>query len=139
MRVREQEGVIIALDGQVAKVRVSRHLDCDSCDACAGEGAAVLDAYNSINAGVGQRVSIEMEEANMLKAAFIVYFLPLIGTFIGFLIGYWIAHKYLLPPVPVEVGACILALFLTMLYVRRYDRAMAGLSKMPKINGILSS
>jgi len=139
MRVREQEGVIIALDGEVAKVRVSRHLDCDSCDACAGEGAAVLDAYNAIKADVGQRVSIEMEEANMLKAAFIVYFLPLIGTFIGFLIGYWIAHKYMLPPVPVEVAASVIALGISVFYMRRYDRAMAGISKMPKINGTLSS
>ncbi|OPX91521.1 MAG: SoxR reducing system protein RseC [Pelotomaculum sp. PtaB.Bin117] len=88
---KEAEGIIIALDGKIAKVRAGRHSDCDSCGACPGDKAAVMDVYNRVDAKVGQRVIIEIPEANMLKAAFVVYLLPLITIFMGYLIGVWIS------------------------------------------------
>jgi len=135
---KETEGIIIALDGKIAKVRASRHSDCESCGACPGDKAAVMDVYNQVGAKVGQRVIFQMPEANMLKAAFIVYMLPLLTTFAGFLIGLWISQAYGLPAVISKVGASVVALVLTLLYIRYYDRSMAKRKMLPVITDILS-
>ncbi|OPY61549.1 MAG: SoxR reducing system protein RseC [Pelotomaculum sp. PtaU1.Bin065] len=135
---KEAEGIIITMDGKIAKVRASRHSDCDSCGACPGDKATVMDAYNRVDAKVGQRVIIQISEAHMLKAAFVVYMLPLLTTFMGFLIGMWISHKYGFPVLLWEVGASIAAFVLTLLYIKYFDRSMTKIKVMPVITDVLS-
>lgn len=135
---REEEGIVIASDGKIAKVQAKRHSDCESCGACPGDIAAIMDVHNPVDAKKGQRVIIEISETNMLKAAFIVYFLPLITAFIGFLIGRWISQKYGFPVILLEVGASIAAFMLTLLYIKYYDRVVAKSKMMPVIKDILS-
>ncbi|MDD4169098.1 MAG: SoxR reducing system RseC family protein [Desulfotomaculaceae bacterium] len=131
------EGIVIALDGKIAKVKASRHNDCDNCGACPGDNATVMDAYNQVDAKVGQRVNVEIPEANMVKAAFIVYLLPLITTFMGFLIGLWISQKYGFPALLSEVSASIVAFVLTILYIKYVDRSMTKTTKMPIIRDVI--
>lgn len=135
---KETEGVVIALDGKVAKVRASRHSDCESCGACPGENAMVMDVYNPVDAKVGQVVAIEIPEAYMLKAAFVVYFLPLLAAFAGYLIGVWISQKYGFPALLTEISASIIAFLLSLLYIKYFDRSMGKTKKMPFITDILS-
>ena len=134
---REEEGIVIAVEGDVAKVRASQHNDCDSCGSCAGVGAAVLDVYNPIEAQLGQRVRFELSDEKALTAAFVVYVLPLITAFLGYLFGVWAAAKYALPTVPMEVGGCLLGFALALVYIKIYDRAVSGVSKLPVIKEIL--
>lgn len=42
-----------------------------------------IDALNEINAEIGDRVEIELSDEKVLKAAFIVYIIPLVALFIG--------------------------------------------------------
>ncbi|OPY56263.1 MAG: SoxR reducing system protein RseC [Pelotomaculum sp. PtaU1.Bin035] len=135
---KKTEGIVMALDGKMAKVRASRHSDCDSCGACPGDKATVMDVYNRVDAKVGQRVVIEIPEANMLKAAFVVYMLPLLTTFTGYLIGVWISQKYGFPALFSEVGASIAAFVLTLLYIKYFDKSMAKTKMMPVITDVLS-
>lgn len=135
---RESEGIVIAIDGQIAKVKASRHVDCASCGACPGDLAAILDVYNPVAAKVGQRVMIQIPETHMLKAAFIVYLLPLITAFAGFFAGRWIAQKFGLPVLLLEVGVSFVAFALTLLYIKYYDKAMTKTKMMPVITSILS-
>jgi len=135
---KETEGIVIALDGKIAKVRASRHSDCESCGACPGDKATVMDVYNPVDAKVGQRVIIEIPEANMLKAAFVVYLLPLLTTFMGFLIGVWISQKYGFPALLSEVSASIVAFVLTLLYIKYFDGSMTKTKMMPVVTDILS-
>lgn len=135
----EAEGVVIALEGDVAKVRTSRHSDCDDCGMCPGDSAAILDVRNTLDAKVGQRVVIQLPESHMLKAAFVVYLLPLLATFAGFLLGMWIAQKFALPVLLLEVGVAAVAFVLTLLYIRSYDRFMARTKTMPMITRTLPS
>ncbi len=83
----QQEGIVLEVFDGTAKVKTSRHNDCENCGACPGNSAIVLEADNSLGAKPGQRVAVEVQEVNMLKAAFIVYVLPLIAIFVGVLIG----------------------------------------------------
>lgn len=135
---KEEEGVVIALEGKIAKVRASRHSDCESCGACPGDKATVLDVYNQVDAKLGQRVMITIPEANMVKAAFIVYVLPLITTFIGFLIGVWLSQKYGFPALFTEVCTSIVGFVVAIIYIKYFDRSMSKTATMPLITDILS-
>lgn len=135
---KETEGVVISLDGKIAKVRASRHSDCDSCGACPGDKATIMDVYNRVDARVGQRVIIEIPEANMLKAAFVVYMLPLLTIFVGYLIGVWISQKYGSPALLTEVCTSIAAFALTLVYIKFFDRSMSKIKMMPVITEVLS-
>jgi len=133
---KEAEGIVIALDGKIAKVKANSHSDCECCEACLVDKATVMDVYNPVDAKVGHRVIIEIPEAN-LKAAFIVFLLPLLTTFMGFLIGVWISQNYGFPALLSEISASIVAFVLTLLYIKYYDRSIKT-KMMPVITGVIS-
>ena len=134
---KEEEGIVIAVDGDVAKVRASQHNDCDSCGSCAGVGAAILDVYNPIEAQLGQRVKFQFSDDKALTAAFVVYVLPLVTAFLGYLFGVWAAVKYALPTMPMEVGGCLLGFGVALIYIKIYDKSVSGISKLPVIKEVL--
>ena len=60
---RQQEGIVLeCLDQGMAKVKTSRHNDCENCGACPGNSAIVLQARNPLKARPGQRVLVEVKE-----------------------------------------------------------------------------
>lgn len=78
--------------GQAELYVVRRSACAGECDRCSGCGSAAhsitLIAHNAIGAVEGDRVVIESETAPVLKAAALVYLLPLLGFLAGFLWGY---------------------------------------------------
>ncbi len=89
----EQQGYIIEIiDKKTAKLKMQRHSACASCGKCTTTSEKkdiVAEVDNSIGAKVGDRVSVNMESMNVLKAAAIVYILPLIGLLIGTIATYY--------------------------------------------------
>lgn len=62
--------------------------DCHKCSGCgAAKEAIVLEARNAIGAKVGDMVKIEAESGPVLKAAAVMYMLPMILFFVGYAIG----------------------------------------------------
>ncbi|WP_425059900.1 hypothetical protein SCACP_05260 [Sporomusa carbonis] len=88
---KQQEGIVLEVIGMTAKVKASRHSDCENCGSCPGNTAIVVEAYNAAGAKPGQRVAIEIREVNMLKAAFVVYMAPLFAAIAGALAGNYAA------------------------------------------------
>ena len=84
---REETGIVIETSENKAKVKASRHGDCENCGVCPGDNAMVVAVQNPIDASVGQRVAFEIQEANMLMAAFVVYILPLLALMVGAISG----------------------------------------------------
>lgn len=75
----------------------------------------------------------------MLKAAFIVYMLPLIGIFAGAFIGSYLADYLLLPALSLEITGGVAGLGLTVLYIRFFDRrSRQDVAMQPVIVRILS-
>lgn len=74
-------GVVESLKGQNAVVNLTRSTACGDCGACQ-MGKENLDrqveALNLVGAKVGDFVTMEMEDGKVLKAAFLVYIIPLI-------------------------------------------------------------
>lgn len=86
--VRE-EGVIVGVEGGRASVRIERSDACSRCRVCVpmGDGSMVIEAKNMRGAVIGERVSIEVDDSRHLRAAFMVYILPLMGLIAGYLTG----------------------------------------------------
>lgn len=125
------EGIVIARDGPIARVKASRHSDCDNCGACPGDSAMVLDASNPLDAGVGQKVLLKVPEAGMLKAAFIVYVMPLLVTAFGAFIGGLTADRYApgMFTTAQVIGGFVFFTF-SLFAVLRYDRRSKKQSSM---------
>lgn len=81
-----------------AKVSMRKHAACGECGACQhGQENMQLDiiALNKINANIGEKVEVDLETTNVLKAAFIMYVLPLIATLLGAVTCQYIFKKIL--------------------------------------------
>ena len=86
VRVRE------VFDNGTAQVICIRESACSGdCHKCSGCGAAkeaiLLTAENPIGAGVGDLVSIQSETGPVLKAAVVLYMMPLVLFFAGYALG----------------------------------------------------
>ncbi|MCE5285403.1 MAG: SoxR reducing system RseC family protein [Pelosinus sp.] len=118
---KQQEGIVLSIDGGLAKVKTSRHNDCENCGACPGNSALVLEARNTLGAKPGDRVLIEVQEVNMLKAAFIVYMLPLLAIFIGAVFGNFVAEKMGYGVTLFQVAGGFILFLLSVLYIKLFD------------------
>jgi len=121
---KEETGIVIETSENKAKVKASRHGDCENCGVCPGDNAMVVEAQNPIGAKVGQRVAFEMQEANMLWAAFVVYVLPLLALFAGGIGGGVIGQQLGLPALAFQIGGSSGLFVLAVVYLKRYDRAV---------------
>ena len=120
VRVRE------VYDNGTAQVVCIRESACSGdCHKCSGCGAAketiLLTADNPIGAGVGDLVNIRSETAPVLKAAAVLYMMPLMLFFAGYAIG-----------AVLNISGAItggLAFVLSILLIVFYDRRMAKKDK----------
>ncbi|HOP63489.1 MAG TPA: SoxR reducing system RseC family protein [Spirochaetota bacterium] len=81
-----QEGFILRLDGEFAKIRVSGHADCDNCQSCDVANMEIV-AYNFVQAAVGQKVRFLMVEDSMIKISVMLFLFPLLSIFTGLYAG----------------------------------------------------
>ncbi|MBP2625513.1 MAG: positive regulator of sigma RseC/MucC [Firmicutes bacterium] len=130
---QQQEGIVVEVSGRIAKVKTSRHNDCENCGACPGNSAMILDALNTMGAKLGQRVLVKIQEINMLKAAFTVYILPLFAAFVGAVIGDFIGRflgiEELISKLAGGLGATVLSIW----YIKYYDDSSRADEKMQPV------
>jgi len=119
------EGVVVEIDGDTAKVRVSRHGDCSGCGSCPGDQAMTLDASNGLGASQGQRVLVELPEEGLVKSAFVVFALPLLALFAGAGLGYGAASFLGRAPLVFEILGAAVLFAASLAYIRLFDRAAA--------------
>lgn len=92
--------------------------DCHKCSGCgAAKEAILLKADNPLGAGAGSLVTIESASGPVLKAAVVLYVLPLVLFFLGYLVGALTAGMGAL-------GGC-LGFVLGVAVVIRYDRHLS--------------
>ena len=92
--------------------------DCHKCSGCgAAKEAILLTAENPIGAGVGDLVNIRSETGPVLKAAAVLYMLPLVLFFAGYALAAALDQSGAL------FGA--LAFVLSIVLIVVYDRRMA--------------
>lgn len=137
--MKTEQGLVIEVVGKTARIQVGRHNDCTSCGACPSSQHIIITANNDIGAKVGQRVTFEQKEVNILQGAFMVFAMPIIAAFIGAILGKFIGEScgYDLTYATV-VGGSVLFL-LSLAGVKLFDRAVGrDQSTKPVIVSILS-
>ncbi|SDD72409.1 SoxR reducing system RseC family protein [Sporomusa acidovorans] len=136
---KQQEGIVLAVNGKMAKVKASRHSDCENCGSCPGNTAIVVEALNSVDAKPGQRVAIEIREVNMLKAAFIVYMAPLLAAFAGALAGTYASSYIGMNSLIASIVGGVVFFTLAVWYVKHFDHMARNDERMrPVVASILS-
>ena len=78
-------------DGTADVIRIRESACSGDCHKCSGCGAAkeaiIFSALNPIGAGTGDFVNVRSETGPVLKAAAVLYMLPLVLFFLGYLVG----------------------------------------------------
>ncbi|WP_456412984.1 SoxR reducing system RseC family protein [Thiolapillus sp.] len=127
----EEQGVVLSVRGNAAKVVAENKSSCGSCAAKNGCGTSLLAslfpqrkrsfwASNPVHAQAGDRVLIGLDESALQTASLLLYIVPLLGMIGGAMAGTWLASQH--TPLMVEVvstGAGIAGFFLALLMVRK--------------------
>jgi sigma-E factor negative regulatory protein RseC len=116
-----QEGIIIKNDGAFAVINAAGYSGCESCGACESSKLTIL-AHNPLNAAPGQKVRFVTAQGNMLKIAFILFFLPLVFIFIGATVGYLISKTAHINQTILMLVSGTLFFILSIFNIIRYDR-----------------
>jgi sigma-E factor negative regulatory protein RseC len=124
----EQVGLVVEVKDDKAVVAVQRHDVCAKCGGCgaavSGSGETHLEALNKVNAAVGQTVMISSDTAQVLKASFMVYMVPLLFLLAGLYIGQQL-DGILGYVARLDIILGITLLLISYLLVRIYDRKLS--------------
>lgn len=125
-------GVVKAIRGSMAVAVTKREEAChhckarDSCEMLGGTGAnAEVKALNTAGAEVGDIVTISLKSSALLKGAFFIYMVPILGLVGGIVAGFGLAN--LLPLKEELVVGCSagLALMVSFLWLRKKAKTLA--------------
>ncbi|MEE4112757.1 MAG: SoxR reducing system RseC family protein [Desulfobacteraceae bacterium] len=95
-----EEGVVFKLGSSqagTAWVKTTRSSACASCsskDACQGSGGdqeMEVEAINTADARVGDRIVLNVKTASLLKATFLLYVFPILAMIAGAVLGQAVA------------------------------------------------
>ncbi len=89
-----EEGTVTRVMGEKAWVLAARSASCESCGhrkTCMPLGddnkKIEVEAFNRVNARVGNLVNISLKSSSLMKVALLVYMVPIIMLFIGIFAG----------------------------------------------------
>jgi len=94
----EDIGIVRKITGDKAFVEVERTSACAQCglqeaEELATGGKVVFEAFNMINATVGDRVKVQVQTAEYIKASIYIYGIPVLLLIIGAIFGAYLAEK----------------------------------------------
>ncbi len=89
-----EQGKVIELKENIAKVSMQRHEACKDCHACdmGKSQEMILTAKALCEVKIGDNVEVHLENKDFLKATSIMYGIPLITLVIGFISGYYLGE-----------------------------------------------
>lgn len=143
--MQEYAEVVKVIDEHTVEVQVRRHTMCDKCGKCGGGGGSHgrmvndtrFEVANHVNARVGDRVLLEMEDKHFVGTVMLVYLVPLINVIIGYILGDWVnksLHIWEGEGFAILSGLTLMAL--TFLFVRYIDRIKGDIVQ-PKIKRVV--
>lgn len=113
-----QHGYVVEIvDGMTAKIKMQKHSACASCGKCASstdKKDIVVEVDNTIGAKVGDFVEVNMDSVDVIKAASIVYIIPLAALLGGTIASYSILN-FINISFNKEILSAIIGLILTSL------------------------
>lgn len=127
-RARAEEGTVVSVQGETAKVLMRRSRMCEGCGSCCvkvDEDGMLADAVNRAGAKPGDRVLVDLPESLSIRAAFILYGVPLLFFFAGLGLGALLSLAALGGKfsVPLSVASGFALLVLSYILLSRVYRA----------------
>jgi sigma-E factor negative regulatory protein RseC len=133
-----QEGLVIEKNGTFATIKVLAHSNCENCGTCAGR-EVLVQAYNPVNAKIGDKIKFISSQNNALKITFILFFLPMISIFTGSYIGNILSEKFHFHQIGTMVFFGALFFIFSVIYMVIYDRkSKANHKNIAKISEIIN-
>jgi len=119
-----QQGLVLKLDGEFAKIRVLDHENCVDCKMCNVAGMELI-AYNAAKANPGQTINFKnAQNGGMFKIAFMLFIFPLISIFAGLYAGSVLSNVFLFNKSgAMAIGALLLlalSVYIAVLYDKKY-------------------
>ncbi len=131
-----QEGIIIRIEGDYARINVQVHSSCAGCGAC-GSPEIELLAHNPVKAIPGQKVKF-ISRGNMFKISFILFMFPLISIFTGVYLGFLAAHYFHMNSMVTMLSCSLFLFFISIFCIAVYDRKYKLPDNLPEIVEIIS-
>lgn len=141
---RWEVGTVVAVRGELAEVRLPRGRRCEGCGSCcvAADGEAmVAEALNPVGAKPGDRVEVELPVSVSLRAAYILYGVPLLfflgGLALGAALGWLLTGGRLSLPLSLVLGFGMTSLSYYLLHRRYSPGSRASSPYRPVVTRIL--
>jgi sigma-E factor negative regulatory protein RseC len=117
---REEEGIVLAVTGDTAKVQLRQSRYCEGCGSCCvkvDKDTMIAEAINHVGASKGDHVIVDIPVKTSLRAAYILYGVPLVAFLAGFAVGALLGSAVFGGSVYVPVGLIFAFTFLAISYV----------------------
>ncbi len=127
-------GTVISVDKNMATVAVKRVSACgENCANCRGAcetTTAVSVAENRAGAVVGDTVKIESDSASVIRAAVVLYILPVLAAILAAVVCYGIELSDLW-----AIGVSVAVFFASFFIIKLFEKKLAPKSYITKILG----
>jgi len=120
--MKQEQGIVVDVQGNIAHVKVGRHEECTGCGACPSSQHVMLAAVNDLGARPGQRVRFEMREEHVLLGAFVVFIMPLAAAGLGALFGWQMSLAQGMEETVGAVAGAVVFFLMSLLGVKLFDR-----------------
>ncbi len=131
--MKQEQGIVVEVKGDIAHVKVGRHEECTGCGACPSSRHVMVDAVNGLGAKPGQRVRFEMREEHVLVGAFVVFIMPLAAAGIGAAVGWQVGMLQGMEETTSMAAGAVLFFLLSLLGVKLFDRQASRNQKMKPV------
>lgn len=115
--LKDEEGTVVGVRGDTAQVLMRRTRYCEGCGSCCvavGDDAMLAEVDNPIGAEEGDRVVVDIPAAKSIRAAYVLYGIPLLAFLCGFglgsLLGFALSDGGLAVPLGLIFAFALLAL-----------------------------
>ncbi len=138
-----EEGIVTALTDTGAWIKTQKNSSCAACSArhsCQTDGGkeAKVEVRNDVHARLGDRVVIYFKTASLLKAAFLLYIVPILGLLAGAGLGQKIAQLYAIQGSLPAILAGFSSFAATVLWVKLRANQLSGQdSYQPRITRVI--
>jgi sigma-E factor negative regulatory protein RseC len=125
-----EEGIVIELNKDSARVRATKTGACESCSArsschvMGGGNEMEINAINAAGAQVDDRVVLSFDTSSLLKASFLLYIVPIIALMFGAIAGHVLSIPLQLDSSIASFAGAFLFFGLALVFIRSKGNAL---------------
>ncbi|HNR67850.1 MAG TPA: SoxR reducing system RseC family protein [bacterium] len=85
----QESGIVLAVEGNRARVRLNRSEKCGECGLCDcfGDGGMRLTAENALGAKIGDQVTVFVQPKQLIGHSFLLFLFPIAALIAGYFVG----------------------------------------------------